>query len=136
MRRILLILLVIPLFVACAHRAESPPAFTETWHDKSQDAMAEERARKKTQEVLIGEEDDAVTVRADEQGRPKVQVGKDRVHADVDVKGGAPRVRLRYKLKWGHGEKDMPDSIPKLRPEGEAMEGQEPRVSDGGSAEE
>jgi hypothetical protein len=78
--------------------------------------MAEEKARKEKEkeDPLLGEEDDAVTVRTDEKGRPKVQLGKDRIHADVDVKSGEPRVRFRYKLKWRPGEKDMPDTIPRL----------------------
>ena len=100
--------------LGCVHATDSPPAFTETWYDKTQDAMAEDRARRRTQEILLGDQDDAVTVRADESGRPRLQVGKDRIHADVDVKSGDPRVRLRYKLKWGYGEKDMPGYIPKI----------------------
>lgn len=102
--------------LGCAHDTGTPAAFTKPWHDKTQASMAEDKAREKSQGVLLGNEGNAVTVRADEEGRPRLQVGKDRVHADLDVKGGDPRVRLRYKLQWGHGEKDMPKEIPRLRP--------------------
>lgn len=114
MRRISMIAALALLLVACAHTTDAPPAFTDTWYDKTRDVMAEEKARKQAQEVLLGDEDDAVTVRADEKGRPKVQVGKDRIHADVDVKSGDPRVRLRYKLKWRPGKKDMPETVPRI----------------------
>lgn len=87
--------------------------------------MAEEKARKQTQEVLVGDEDDKVTVRADEKGRPKVQLGKDRLHADVDVKSGEPRVRFRYKLKWRPGEKDMPETIPRISAESKSLSEEE-----------
>lgn len=114
MRRISVIPVFALFFVACAHTTDAPPAFTDTWYDKTKDVMAEEKARKQTQEILLGDEDDAVTVRADEEGQPKVQVGKDRLHADVDVKSGGARVRLRYKLKWGPGKKDMPETVPRI----------------------
>lgn len=130
MPRFLAALLLSPCLVACMHTPESPPAFTETWYDKTQDVMAEEKARNQAKEILMGDERDAVTVRADESGRPKLQVGKDRIHADVDIKSGDPRVRLRYKLKWGHGEKTMPSSIPKLPPESKPAHGAGEEPSD------
>ncbi|HPJ98256.1 MAG TPA: hypothetical protein PKW60_02110 [Candidatus Hydrogenedentes bacterium] len=100
----------------CAHDTGSPPVFTKPWYDKTQAAMTEDKARKEAQGVLLGDENNAVSLRADEEGRPRLQIGKDRVHADLDVKSGDPRVRLRYKLQWGHGEKDMPEHIPRLHP--------------------
>jgi len=125
MPRVVAISLFVLLIVGCVHTTESPPVFTETWHDKTRDAMAEDKARKQAQEILLGDESDTVTVRADEEGRPKVQVGKDRLHADVDVKSGEPRVRLRYKLKWGHAGKDMPSSIPHIPPDSQSANHEE-----------
>lgn len=116
MLRLVTISLLAVGVLGCVHATDSPPAFTDTWYDKTQDVLAEDKARKRTQEILLGDPDDAVTVRADESGRPRLQVGKDRIHADVDVKSGDPRVRLRYKLKWGYGEKDMPEHIPRIPP--------------------
>ncbi len=116
MFRLVTISLLAVCALGCVHTLDSPPAFTDTWYDKTQDALAEDKVRKRTQEILLGDEGDAVTVRADESGRPRLQVGKDRIHADVDVKSGDPRVRLRYKLKWGYGEKDMPEHIPRIPP--------------------
>ena len=105
---------------ACTRTRDSSPAFTEQWRRQTEAARAEQKAREEAARAIVGDEDDAVRVRTDEEGRPKLEMGGERVRADVDVKGGAPRMRLRYELKWGGTKRDMPSQLPRPKAEEES----------------
>ncbi len=113
MNKMAAILVLTVIAGACTRTKDSSPAFTEQWRRETEAARAEQRTRERARGTIIGDEDDAVRVGTDERGRPRVEVGGERVRADVDVRGGEPRVQLRYEMKWGGARRDMPSQIPR-----------------------
>ena len=132
------VLVLAMLVGACAHTPVSSPAFSEQWRRETEAARAEQKMREEATDAIVGEEDDLVRVGTDERGRPRVEMGGERVRADVDVRGGEPRVQLRYEMKWGGGRRDMPSQLPRPRTEEEAEpeEDDEPEGEDEDPEEE
>lgn len=96
--------------VGCAHSPSPAPVFSDEWGRQSERTRSERRSRSGGSLTLFGDDKGGrVAVKSDEREGTRVRVGGDEgVQADVDMKGGAPRMKLRYNLRWGDPGRRLP----------------------------
>lgn len=93
-------LLVLATVLGCGHSPNESIAFTDEWATEVSRSKAQDKENSEI--VLIGKKQGVhAGIRVDEEGKPQVSIGKNAgLRTDLNVKHGAPSIKVKYELKW------------------------------------
>lgn len=97
------IALSLVLLVGCLHTPQYGKEFSPDWvRHKEHEKELELRTNRVKNTTLFGREGKARgKLETDASGDTKLNLGKDTgISADVNMRGGGPDVRVKYRIKW------------------------------------